>query len=239
MVQLVVSRALQDPAGDASERDPHVAVPQVAVGNKEHHQQNVAVEQRERLHPGAEGIGHDAEHNSGRKPDQVDERDDLDRMLTQFGERRHHLGRMVDLVELPQRRDLVEEKVAEPIGELVSQELEHGRNGQDGPNGPMRRRARPENMGQAGDDRVAPKEQAEAQHAVSGGENDAVQRLQPHVDERRRMHENAPGENRPQEPLDADAPAARLPAAGVVKRREHECAAERRRAIGRKGTEGF
>ena len=78
-------------------------------------------------------------------------------MLTQFGERRHHLRRMVDLMELPQRRDLMEEKVAEPIGEFVSQELEHGRNGQDRPGGPMRRRVRPENVRQAGDNRVAPK----------------------------------------------------------------------------------
>ena len=101
VVQLVVGRALQDPAGDAGERDPHVAVPQVAVGDEEHHRENVAVEQRERLDAWAEGIGHRAERDSGRKADQVHERDDLDRMLAQFGEGGHDLGRMVDLVELP------------------------------------------------------------------------------------------------------------------------------------------
>ena len=100
VVQLVVGRALQDPAGDAGEWDPHVAVPQVAVSNEEHHREDVAVEQRERLDAWAEGIGHRAERDSGRKADQVHERDDLDRMLAQFGERRHDLGRMVDLVEL-------------------------------------------------------------------------------------------------------------------------------------------
>ena len=89
--------------------------------------EDVAVEQRERLDAWAEGVGHRAERDAGRKADQVHERDDLDRMLAQFGEGGHHLGRVVDLVELPQRWDLVEEIVAEPVGELVGQELEHGR----------------------------------------------------------------------------------------------------------------
>ena len=65
MVQLVVSRALQDAAGEAGEGDPHVTVPQVAVGDEERHQENVAVEQGERAHAGTEGVGHDAEHDAG------------------------------------------------------------------------------------------------------------------------------------------------------------------------------
>ena len=92
MVQLVVRRALQDTSGEAGEGDPHVAVAQMAVGDEERHQENVAVEEGERAHARTEGVGHDAEHDPGRKPDQVHESDDLDRMLTQFGKRRHDLG---------------------------------------------------------------------------------------------------------------------------------------------------
>ena len=103
----------------------------------------------------------------------------------------------------------------------------------------MRRRGRPENGRQAGDNCVAPEEQAQAQHAVGGSENDAVQGPQAHVDERRRMQKNAPREDRPRESAYADPPAAGLPPAGVIERREHERAAERRRAIGRIRAEGF
>ena len=53
------------------------------------------------------------------------------------------------------------------------------------------------------------------------------------------MQKNAPWEDRPHEPANADPPAAGLPPAGVIERREHERAAKRRRAIGRIGAEGF
>ena len=45
VMQLVMRRALQDAAGDAGERDPHMAVPQMPVGQEEHHREDVAVEQ--------------------------------------------------------------------------------------------------------------------------------------------------------------------------------------------------
>ena len=96
---------------------------------------------------------------------------------------------------------------------------------------------RPEFAGQLGDDGVAPEEQAEAQHAVGGGEHDCVQRPQAHVDQRRGMEENAPGEDRAEETPHADASAARLTAASVVERGERQGAAERRPAIGRGGPE--
>ena len=131
MMQLVMGRALQDPAGDPGERDPHVAVAQMPVGQEKRHGEDVAVEQGERAHAGTEGVGHDAKHDSGRKPDPVHERDDLDRVLAQFGQRRHDLGGMVDLVELPERGDLVEGVVGGPIGELVGQDLQQGRERED------------------------------------------------------------------------------------------------------------
>jgi hypothetical protein len=142
-------------------------------------------------------------------------------------------------VELPQRWDFVETIVGEPIGELGSQELEHGRERQDRPGGPARGRVPAPSMGQAGDDFVAPEEEAKAQHAVSGGERDAVQRPQAHVDERRGMEENALGEDRAHEPSDAQAPAARPAAAGVVERADRERADQSRRAIGGGGLESF
>ena len=100
VVNLMMCRALQNPPHSSGERDPHVAVPKVAVGEEEHHQENVAVQQSKGLDAGAENIGHDAEHETGREPDQVDESQDLDRMLAQFGEGRQHFGGMVDLVSV-------------------------------------------------------------------------------------------------------------------------------------------
>jgi hypothetical protein len=218
MVQLVVGRALQDAAGEAVKGDPHITVPQVAVGDEERHQENIAVEQGERANARTERVGHDAEHDAGRKPDQVHERDDLNRMLTQFGERRHDLSRMVDLVELPEGRDLVEAIMGEPIGQFGSQELEHRRERKDRPGRPPRGRVRPPDVGQAGDNFIAPEKETQPQHAVSGGKRDAVQHPQVHVDERRWMQKDAPGKDRAHEPAYDRAPAARPPSAGVVER---------------------
>ena len=135
-------------------------------------------------HARTEGIGHDAEHDSGRKPDPVHECNDLDRVLAQFGQGRHHLGGMVDLVKLPERRDLVKGVVGGPVGELVSQDLQHGRERENNPGRPEEGRVWPEFAGQPGDDGVAPEKQSEAQHAIGGGEHDRVQRPKSHVDKR-------------------------------------------------------
>ena len=45
VMQLVMGRTLQDPAGDAGERDPHVAVPEMPVGQEKRHREDVAVQQ--------------------------------------------------------------------------------------------------------------------------------------------------------------------------------------------------
>src|SRR5579872_6536595 len=115
MMQLVMGGTLQDSAGDAGEGDPHVAVAQMTISEEERHRENVAVQKRERAHAGAESVGHGAEYDAGRKTDQVHEGDDLDRMLAQFGQGRHHLCGMVNLVELPQSRNLMETIMSEPI----------------------------------------------------------------------------------------------------------------------------
>ena len=182
-------------------------------------------------HAGPKDISHGAEDRSGREPDPVHERDDLDRMLAQLGQGRHHLGGMVDLVELPERRDLVKGVVGRPIGELVSQDLQHGREREDHPVA-KDRRMRPECARQPGDDGVAPEEEAKAQHAISGGEHDRVQRPQAHVDERRGMEEDASGENRAQEAPRADTPAPRPAAPDIIERGKGQGAAERGTAIG-------
>ncbi len=232
-----MGRTLQDPAGDAGERDPHVAVPEMPVGQEKRHGEDVAVQKRERANAGAEGVGHDAKHNSGREPDPVHEHDDLDRVLAQLGQGGHHLGGMVDLVELPERRDLVKAIVGGPVGEFVGQELKHGRERQDHPGRPEEGRVRPEFAREPGDDGVTPEEQAEAQHAVGGGEHDCVQPPEAHVDQGRGMEENTPGEGRAEEPGHAEAPAARSAPASIVERGERQSAAERRPAIGRGGPE--
>ena len=152
VMELVVGRTLQDPAGDSGERDPHVAVPQMPVGQEKHHGEDVAVQKGERTHAGTEGVGHDAEHDSGREPDPIHERDDLDRVLAQLGQGRHHLGGMVDLVELPERRDLVKGVVGGPIGEFVGQDLQHGRERENNPRWPEEGRVRSELARQPGDD---------------------------------------------------------------------------------------
>ena len=79
-------------------------------------------------------------------------------------------------MELPEGRDLVKGVVGGPIGEFVSQDLQHGRERENKPGWPEEGRVRSEFACQPGDDRVAPEEQAEAQHAVGGGEHDRVQR---------------------------------------------------------------
>ena len=183
-------------------------------------------------HAGPEDIRHGAEHDSGREPDPVHERDDLDWMLAQFGQGRHHLGGMVDLVELPKRRDLVKGVVGGPIGELVSQDLQHGREREDRPGRREDRRVRPECARQPGDDGVAPEEEAKAQHAIGGSEYDRVQNPQAHVDERRGMEEDAAGKNRAQEAPRADPPAPRPAAPDIIERGKGQRAAKRRTAIG-------
>ena len=166
VMKLVMGGTLQDPAGDSGERDPHVGVPQVTIGQEKRHRDDVAVEQREGLDARAEDIGHDAECGARAETDQIDHDDDLDRMLAQFGEGGQHLRGMVHLVELPHRGDLVEEIVAEPIGEFISQQLERGRHGHDHPRGPMGRSMRAEDADQRAVDPVAPEEKPEGDEAI-------------------------------------------------------------------------
>jgi hypothetical protein len=139
---------------------------------------------------------------------------------------------MVDLVKLPERRDLVKAIVGGPISQFVGQDLEHGCERENKPGWPEEGRVRPEFARQPGDDHVAPEEQAEAQHAVGGGEHDRVQRPQAHVDQRRRMEENAPGEDRAEKAPRVDASAPRPAAASIVERGERQRAEEGGAAIG-------
>ena len=105
-------------------------------------------------------------------------------MLAQFGERRQHLGRMMHLVELPQRRNAMEEVMAEPIGEFIGEQFEQRRQStaplQTGQAvARMRRRGR---RLRPATRRVAAEEAADREAAVAGGEHEAVEDPQPHVD---------------------------------------------------------
>ena len=49
----------------------------------------------------------------------------LDRMLAKLGQRGEYLGRMVQLVELPQHRDTMHQPVREPVAEIEHDPVEH------------------------------------------------------------------------------------------------------------------
>ncbi len=238
VVELMVRRAVQDAAREPGEGDPHPAVAEVPIGEQERHHEDVAAEQREGTHAWPEGIGHRAEDEAGRKTDQIDDEEDLDRVLAKLGEDGHRLGRMVNLMELPQSRDLVQRVVGQPVGEIVSQHLQNRRQREQRGDRPSRRRTRSERMRESRVDRIAPEEEASAQHAVGGGERNPVDQPQADVDLARRMQNDAPREDRTDEAAHARGPGARAPLPDIVERGEGQRPEKRGSAIGRRQAEG-
>src|SRR5712692_226418 len=101
VVDLVMGGTLDHVGERAAHRQPDVGVAQMKDGQVVDQHHDVHLQQRKFLRAGAEQIDEHTVGRSSRQRDHVERQQILDRMRAKRGEGIEHLGRMMNLVELP------------------------------------------------------------------------------------------------------------------------------------------
>src|SRR3990172_2622444 len=132
MMDLMMRRAEKQPAPWAREGDPELRMLQGADEEREEQHDGVGVGDRELLDRRSQQVVEGAARDAGEQRQDIVEHQRVDRVHTKIGQWGEDLGFVVDLMKLPEERNVVAEVVVDEIGELVGHEQRNRQNGHSG-----------------------------------------------------------------------------------------------------------